>query len=450
MRTGMHRTLLGVVARVVLLYAGAPAHAERLDLLGNGDFEGTIRADGTPAGWTTYVPVGTATFRVENESAHAGGHCLLLETSTDMKATLVSDPLAVAPGEKLTLSVWCRVEVLSSHSSGTLALTAGFLDGRKRYFRWVRGQPAPPPANQWTLLKLDAEVPEDAAYVTFQLGHAMVTGRTRWDDARLLVDSPVALRFAMESGPCEPGRQELPLVLINREPSRAGRAVEVWSAVSPRPRELGETALQMQPGGRRLTHKLSRQPEERIAVPFDLQRRGKQTLAVVVKAGSEVLATAERSVTVPPLLVAEPLLPTHWCIEDGAPKIEGRVWVHEEAARRRRMQLACVLRNGPQVLAETKLAELPQNPVTYRFALGSAPLGDYVVRIALHDGDKEAARAEQDWHVIHRAQAEVRVGPDGYLRVEGKPFFPIGIFNGSRFSEQAAAGFNVTHGYNAM
>jgi len=443
-------TLPGLLAPIVALCTGAPAYAERLNLLFNGDFEGTIRADGTPAGWTTYVPTGKATFRLDTASAHAGGHCLLLETPGDMKASLVSAPMPVAPGEKLALTVWCRVDKLATTSSGTLTLNAGFLDGHKRYFRWAKGQPAPPPAGQWMQLKLDAEVPEDAAYVTFQLGHAMMTGATRWDDASLTVDSPVALRFAMESGQCGPGRQELPLVLINREPSRAGRAVEVWSAVSPGPRGLEETALQMEPGGGRLTHTLGRQPEERITVPVDLHRRGKQKLAIVVRAGSEVLATAQRLVTVPPLLVAEPLLPTHWCIEDGAPKIEGRVWVHEEAARRKRMRLTCVLRNGSQVLAETKLAQLPANPVAYTFALRSAPLGDYAAQITLHDGDTEAARAEQDWHVIHRAQAEVRVGADGYLRVEGKPFFPIGIFNGSRFAEQAAAGFNVTHGYNAM
>lgn len=429
---------VGLLAQCVLLFAGVTVRAETGNLLSNGDFEGKLLADGAPAGWLVYVPIGKADFRISSDLAHGGKHCLLLETPSDMKATLVSDPLPVAAGEKLTLSVWCRVEALRTTSSGTLTLNAGFLDGRRRYFRWVKGQPAPPPAGRWTQLRLDAEVPAAAAYVTFQIGHAQMTGRTQWDDAELRSASPVALRFANDDGQCEPGRQDLPLVLINREPARVGTTVE----------------LRTEPDRRRIQHKITKQAEERIAVTFDLLNRGKQRLKVVLADGDQVLATARRETTVPPLLVAEPLLPTHWCLEDGPPHIEGRAWVHEEAARREQLQLTCILvgglKNDGPVLARTEFSALPANPVVFKLAPSAAKLGDYIVRLTLRDGNKDAAQAEQDWHIIHRAQAEVRVSPDGYLRVDGKPFFPIGMFNGSRFPEQAAAGFNVSHGYNAM
>jgi hypothetical protein len=45
-------------------------------------------------------------------------------------------------------------------------------------------------------------------------------------------------------------------------------------------------------------------------------------------------------------------------------------------------------------------------------------------------------------------QARVLVGPDGFLRVAGKPEFPIGLYNSSREPEMAAAGFNAGHNYN--
>lgn len=43
--------------------------------------------------------------------------------------------------------------------------------------------------------------------------------------------------------------------------------------------------------------------------------------------------------------------------------------------------------------------------------------------------------------------ADVRVGPDGFLRVDGKPEFPIGLYNSGHDAEMAKAGFNVTHNY---
>ena len=44
-------------------------------------------------------------------------------------------------------------------------------------------------------------------------------------------------------------------------------------------------------------------------------------------------------------------------------------------------------------------------------------------------------------------EARVQIGPDGFLRVAGKPNFPIGLYNSGHYEEMARAGFSATHNY---
>ena len=46
-----------------------------------------------------------------------------------------------------------------------------------------------------------------------------------------------------------------------------------------------------------------------------------------------------------------------------------------------------------------------------------------------------------------REESRVEVRPDGFLRVGGKPFFPIGLYSAGHYEEMATAGFNATHSY---
>jgi hypothetical protein len=65
----------------------------------------------------------------------------------------------------------------------------------------------------------------------------------------------------------------------------------------------------------------------------------------------------------------------------------------------------------------------------------------------LNASGKESAGAETDIRVIPPGPARVTLGPDGFLREDGKSVFVIGMYNGGRFGEMAAAGFNATHNY---
>ncbi len=433
----MGRLLHVFIIVAAVLYPPALTNAASGNLVANGGFEDEVRSGGIPSGWSIYVPGARATVEIDKTVAVAGEASIRLRTESDIKAVLVSDPIPVAPGEQLQLRIWYRTADLSTKVAGALVFSAGFLDAQKHYFQWHRAPSPPGPAGQWHPLGMQAPVPAGAAYVTFQVGVNRMTGTIWWDQAELVTESPVALRFALPSSISKPGMQQVNLILLNREPSWAGRSV----------------TLQAQPGAWHQTVALTRQVETQIPSSFSLQKRGDVRLSATVEdAGSgQMLFEARHSVTVPPLLKTEPVVPTHWCVEDGPPRLEGRLWIYEFPGTREDLKLSCVLRQAEQVIAEEHVGPLPSaNPIRYRLEPSQVPPGDYVLDLILKQGDKVEARTTLDWHVIRRDQARVTLGAAGFPIVDGKPVLPIGMFNGGRFPEQAQAGFNVAHGYNAM
>jgi len=360
---------------------------------------------------------------------------VFLETDSDVKAVLVSKPVAVAPGERISLEIRCRADHLTSDSGGALFLNAGFIDRAGRYLSWARERPALPSPGEWFEINLDAVVPAGVAAVTLQAGVDRMTGGVWWDAAALRAESPMSVRFELDGGTCEPGTVEVPIMVINREPAMQGKPV-VISGV---------------PGGRSGLLVLSRRPETSASASFLLTERGRTALSVTVKdsAGEAPLCSAEQVITVPPLLEVEPLVPTHFRVEDGTPCFEVRVWVHERQDIRHELSLECAVRRGQDTIAARREQTLGPNPLVLDLPVSSAGIGDYEVEFAVLRGEGELEQWVEPWHVIRRADIEVSIRQDGFLEVGGKPFLPIGMFNGFRFEEQAAAGFNVTHAYNA-
>src|SRR5207248_11581021 len=75
------------------------------------------------------------------------------------------------------------------------------------------------------------------------------------------------------------------------------------------------------------------------------------------------------------------------------------------------------------------------------------PLGEYVIQSRISPGD---LKRQQTFTVIHREQSRVVLNSNGYLEHQGKPIFPLGIFNGTaKVVEMGKAGFTVQHAYNA-
>jgi hypothetical protein len=433
----------GYLLGLVMLAMGANGVAtfgggQSGNLVGNGDFEAGPETDGLPAGWHRDVPTDTAKIHVSDSVAHAGKRSACIETTTDTRISMVSKPVPVVPGEKLTLSVWCRVEDLRTNDNGTLIFSAGFLYETGAYYTWQKANPTPPKVGEWFPLTMEVEVPNQAAYVTFEVGIRRMTGKSWWDDADLRTATPVAARFAMTSSECEPGETTVPLMVLNRNPQAAGSTVQV--SVSP--------------GGRRIAYVLTGSTTETVAVPAVFNRRGKAELSATIKddAQTTTLFVARRNVTVPPTMFLEPPTPTHFCIEDGDPaaQIGGRAWVHEPEKARRELRLRCTLKQGGKTIAEWRADHLAANPIEFGLKGPANEPGDYVIVAELLHGEETITSATQDWHVIHRSQAKVVLGNDGYLVVDGKRFFPIGLYQAGRYDEMKSAGFNVIQQYDVF
>jgi hypothetical protein len=80
---------------------------------------------------------------------------------------------------------------------------------------------------------------------------------------------------------------------------------------------------------------------------------------------------------------------------------------------------------------------------------GAGP-GAYRVLVSVEGEAKAELAVEQPWQVVGRARSRVTLDAAGFPLVEGRAWFPLGMFNNTaKLEESAAAGFNVVHMYNA-
>src|SRR5947207_7721654 len=100
----------------------ATAGATTAELIANGSFdEGSAPAGSLPDHWISYQPFPNSVVASAEGQGRNGTRCGMVQTKSDVTAVLVSNPPSpVAPGEELTVSGWCRVEGISSHSGGVV------------------------------------------------------------------------------------------------------------------------------------------------------------------------------------------------------------------------------------------------------------------------------------------------------------------------------------------
>lgn len=424
-------------ALVVVLGIAVPACCQNLVV--NGDFEGGAGEKNLPVHWETWNPSGTPVVRLADDQKHEGGHALYMETKVDAHAIAMSEPIAVAPGEKVTLSAWCKVQDMSTTSSGTFGIAAGWMDFTKTYMSFAAYQTVPvQPSRDWFEITTTTVVPPRVHYLTFQVRHRSVTGKSWWDEAKLTAETPIVLRLGLTGSTAEPGKTTIPATLINRDPARAGNQLSVKT-------DPGSTMQQVTVGS---------STETSIVLNFNVTKRGKLDLsATLLDVNSKPVFSTQKEVTVPEELVMEPALPCYSCMEDSEPSVEDRIWVHEPDELRNSMVLECTLRRSGKSKAQPIASLSIQNPgLENRPNFNVGPLdklgkGDYEIQATLKSGNKPVATGTQDWHIISRAQAKVTVSPDGWTVVDGKKTLPMGLYDGDSYPELAAAGLNVTQNF---
>ncbi len=124
--------------------------------------------------------------------------------------------------------------------------------------------------------------------------------------------------------------------------------------------------------------------------------------------------------------------------------------VNVDPAQRAGLKLSVTVQDANGRVLRTVANSISQGDTTeLHVSVPVSAAGVFGITARLSDGaGREIATARSDVHVIAAEEARVRVGADGFLRVGGRPEFPIGLYNSFRDEELARAGFNATHNYN--
>lgn len=406
------------------------------DLVRNGGLEGL--ASGTlPAGWDTVVIGAPARFAVDPNEHHGGTQSVRLTASEVARAYLRSEPMEVAPGEKIRIAAWVRAREVPP-DQGTVIVIADFASAAGAEMPAMKVGVANPASGDWQRIEGTVTAPDLAARLRVRLGFSYSHGTTWWDDVSVSPVEPLVARIELPSARLSPALEGLPVALLNR----AGRRGPVTLRAS-----LNGTASDTEAA-------LSGEPVQKVRLPLKISRRGRAPLVLALReAGKEGSVFEEkRMVTVPPPLTLAPLLPTHWVREDGAPQLEAELDVDMPAEECRGATLrASLLDTNEKVRAAW--AGAPAAPGHTRFSLRAPdlPEGSYRLAAELQPASGTPLRIEQPWAVIPRRLAEVTLNRGGYLVQDGKTIFPLGIFNGgARMAEAGEAGFTVSHAYNAV
>ena len=416
-RLGGSRTKLLVLTCLV----GANLALAGPSLIENGGFE---QLAGTqPADWEPLVIGAPAKFSLTQDAAE-GRSCASIIAREISRAYWRSQPVRVAPGERLGFAAQVRSGDVPLQQKGTIIAIAEF-EGPVAPESHVAKLGTAPPNQAWKAISGSVTVPAGATAVRLRLGFSYNMGQVWWDAVSLRPKASVVAMPALREGKLAPGTA-VPVVVLNR----SGRQGTV------------ELAVRLDRQEARAKVELTGTPEQRFEVPIRIPGEGKHELAISM----EGFDSGPIPAAVPPPLTLYPLTPTHWVAEDGTARCTGDV------------ELAIA---GPVAECEVKLVDSRGTVVasqrlsaaeSVRFTLeaGQLPVGAYRVTVDAREQAGSVRTVEQPWHVVHRDGCRTTINAAGYPVKNGKAIFPLGIFNSeARLAECAAAGFNIAHFYNA-
>ena len=415
-----------------LLWAGTSSALAQTNLVPNPGFEQPAKPDGLPAGgWWLYQGQGDTKAAVDRSIARTGKASVRLQATTKAKSVLASAPFAVVPGDELRFAAWVRGEQLAAGQNRAQAgLAFRQADGKvfkRAYF------PATAVNGDWSLISGVAEVPDDATLAEVHLGYANTPGILWFDDASAIVVNPLSLSLAEGAKPWA-GPQEICLLATSRQTNLFQGSIR--ALVSRQEQILPVT---LEPGASRP-----------FKLPITLMGTGAHnyTISLLDSAGNPVRALKGKFQTRPPL-VLYPACPCYFAVGegDGDTRIDARINVNP--AERAGLQFAVTAReqNGQWIqMATTNVSQGDLVGLNLHLPIQAVATFEITARLLERTG-KELAQAVTDVHVSPREEAVVTTGPDGFLRIAGKPTFPIGLYSSARYDELGKAGFTATHNY---
>jgi hypothetical protein len=392
-----------------------------------------------PEGWEPLIMGTPARFTLDGGVHHAGSRAIRIDAGEVTRSYLRSAPVPVAPTEPIEISAWVRTRDVPPEK-GTVILIAEFARGNGK--GEVAKVAVAGPGTDWQHLAGRVTVPDTADTLRVRMGFSYSQGTCWWDDVEVRAVEPLVVRPALRDNRLYPADGGIPVMILNR----TGMTSSVRVTARLDARSAAEPV------------QLNGQPIQDARVRTSIAR-GKHTLSLELtsaSAGQPPRAWKSKPihVLVPPPMVMLPPVPTHWAREDGEASIEAAIEMAldspEAAGQPLKIQLVDE-RGIPVAESSESLTSVgPSGLLSVRLKAPRLPEGHYRLTASLPAHAGPSQESEQPWEVIPRRLAHVRIDADGFPNRNGKPLFPLGMFNNeAKLKEEVEAGFNIAHFYNA-
>jgi hypothetical protein len=400
-----------------------------INLVGDGGFEEKVSTT-QPAGWEPLTIGAASQFSLDDHAKHSGAFSARIVAPEMARSYWRSAPIAVAPGEKVSASASVKVKDAPA-DHGTVIVIAEFSDAKGLNVEVAKFATADVKNLDWQQVRGIVTVPANKSNLRLRIGFSYSNGTTWWDDVSVTAEKALVARLDLNEPVVSPAMKAIPVSILNRGEARDRATVRVTMGDASNAADV----------------QLTGEPVQRVDVPLKIDGRGKRTIELsMTRGGDEVVFSQKREVTIPPPIVLRPVSPTHWVTEDAPPRIEGELDVAMSDDKLGSHAFIRVLDASGAERAKLDIAQPHDGAEPFVVPMTPpSPVGNYKIVATLGE-----ARAEQPWHVIHRADAETTINADGFLVHHGQPIFPLGVFNGgARMKECGEAGFTVAHAYNA-
>src|SRR4051794_6122687 len=153
------------------------------NLIQNGELE-AASSDKLPPHWTPFVVSLPGTFTIDREVKHEGEQSGRIDAPENTRLYLRSDPIPVAPGEKITASAWVKCKDVPP-GKGTVILIGEFTnssDANAVVEKFGVAERKDAKDVNWQKIEGTVPVPPLMTNLRLRMGFSYASGTTWWDD----------------------------------------------------------------------------------------------------------------------------------------------------------------------------------------------------------------------------------------------------------------------------
>lgn len=433
-----------------------------LNLIPNPGLEGPA-GDRLPAHWEKAVTGISPKYATDATIKHSGLSSVRMEAVDVTRSYVRSDSVQVAPGERISASIWVRCKDVATGHVMLVAQFAG-ADGHGQVL--AKFDTANTQKSEWQQVSGTLVVPPNVSTMRLRMGFSYSRGTIWVDDAKVWAQYPLVARMEQLNGRLSPALSAMPVTILNRGHVQGSAIAELifsrgkvsendTSPVIASPEIIKEAEAAAHQSGseeHRIGFALNSSALQTISVPITVRPRGRGVLYLVLYRGTTPIFGGYQDVRIPPPLVLEPPSPTDWVIEEGSPRFDGQIDLALPEAMRvgGHLQIKVVDQQNRVWGSWNSRHDLIEGINEYSIAAPQAKIGKYRIVAEFIPPRGKPIKAEEHWEVIPRAKAEVTINAAGYPVYDGRAIFPLGMFNGTLWDGLQAGGFTVSHAYNAV